>query len=158
MMTDYMTEGRFLDLIEAYGADPARWPEAERKAATAFVEAHADFAEPLLAEAQALDDRLGPAEIEPSDLLQARLLAALPAESGAGAGAGVKREEKGPLVRGVFSGWRAPVAAAGAEINQNRPDQKRSEQNNFMLHAVDQQMRRGPDHNADCHRMFQSRS
>jgi len=116
MMTDYMTEGRFLDLIEAYGADPARWPEAERKAATAFVEAHADFAEPLLAEAQALDDRLGPAEIEPSDLLQARLLAALPAESGAGAGVGVKREEKGPLVRGVFSGWRAPVAAAAALV------------------------------------------
>lgn len=115
-MTDHMTEGRFLDLLEAYGADPAHWPEAERAAATAFADAHPEFAAPLLAEARALDDLLGPAEAEPSDLLQARLLAALPAEAGAGAGAGVRREEKSAVVRGVFSGWRAPVAAAAALV------------------------------------------
>lgn len=46
---------RFAALLEAYGAEPARWPEAERAAARRFEAAHPQTAEPLLAEARALD-------------------------------------------------------------------------------------------------------
>ncbi|MFQ5346233.1 MAG: hypothetical protein ACE5ED_00100 [Rhodothalassiaceae bacterium] len=35
-MTRKMTENRFAALVAAYGADPARWPDAERGAAQAF--------------------------------------------------------------------------------------------------------------------------
>ncbi|MCK6449596.1 MAG: hypothetical protein L6R19_01855 [Alphaproteobacteria bacterium] len=33
-----MTPVRFAELVDAYGADPRRWPEAEREAALAFLE------------------------------------------------------------------------------------------------------------------------
>jgi len=45
---------RFRRLIEAYGADPARWPAGERSRAEALL-ARSDRARRLLAEAQALD-------------------------------------------------------------------------------------------------------
>ncbi len=37
-----MTPERFQALISAYGAEPRRWPEAERDAALAFVERHGE--------------------------------------------------------------------------------------------------------------------
>ena len=45
---------RFRRLIEAYGADPTRWPDAERSRAEALL-ARSDRARRLLAEARALD-------------------------------------------------------------------------------------------------------
>ena len=50
-----MKADRFLIIVEAYGADPARWPEAEREAALAYVAEAGAAAEALLAEARALD-------------------------------------------------------------------------------------------------------
>lgn len=50
-----MKADRFLTIVEAYGADPVRWPEAEREAALAYVAETGAAAEALLAEARALD-------------------------------------------------------------------------------------------------------
>ena len=75
--TNEMTQARFAEILDAYGAEPRRWPEAERAAAEAFMARQADIAEPLLAEARALDDAMGPAAAAPGDLLEARILARL---------------------------------------------------------------------------------
>lgn len=54
-----MTEERVLQLIESYGADPIRWPSAERAAAQTFLAAHDTPAlRAALAEAEALDGLL----------------------------------------------------------------------------------------------------
>jgi hypothetical protein len=71
-----MNPGRFALLIEAYGAEPSRWPAAERAAAEAFA---ASGAVPgaALADAAILDrtlDRLPTEDIRPA--LRARVLAA----------------------------------------------------------------------------------
>lgn len=68
-----MNRDRFEQILEAYGADPRRWPDAEREAAQAF--AAADGAEAIKV-ATALDAALDLArdEAPPSDLLTARIL------------------------------------------------------------------------------------
>lgn len=72
-----MTTERFRELIEAYGADPRRWPEAER--AEAAEAARAPAAQALLAEARALDGLLAEAPaIQASAALRDRVLAAAP--------------------------------------------------------------------------------
>lgn len=72
-----MTAERFADLIAAYGADPARWPPAERTAAQAF--AATPDGRAALAEAAALDALLAAAPHQnPSAALHARVLSALP--------------------------------------------------------------------------------
>ena len=76
-----MTPDRVMTLLDAYGADPARWPEAEREAAMALISA-----DPALAarrdEAAALDGLLLQAESpQPSADLARRIL-----ESAAGHG------------------------------------------------------------------------
>jgi hypothetical protein len=50
-----MTQERFIALVEAYGADRRRWPEAERAAAEAFAVERPDLAGPALAAADDLD-------------------------------------------------------------------------------------------------------
>ncbi len=50
-----LTENRFRDIIEAYGADARRWPQDEREAVLAFIHDHAGVAQALLDEARALD-------------------------------------------------------------------------------------------------------
>jgi hypothetical protein len=50
-----MTPERFHTLVEAYGADPRRWPEHERDDALAWARAHRAEAEAQLEEALALD-------------------------------------------------------------------------------------------------------
>lgn len=50
-----LTEERFREIVEAYGADPARWPESERAAAAIFARNHPDISEPVLDEARSLD-------------------------------------------------------------------------------------------------------
>ncbi len=46
-----MTPERFRQLTEIYGAEPRRWPEAEREAALAYWRDHAAEAEKALVEA-----------------------------------------------------------------------------------------------------------
>lgn len=71
-----MNLDRFATLVEAYGADPHRWPVAERAAAQALLAASTE-ARRLLQQAEALDLVLSvpPAAIEPSDALRARIMA-----------------------------------------------------------------------------------
>ncbi len=53
-----LTEERFRAIVEAYGAEPERWPASERASAAIFARDHADFAQPLLDEARSLDQWL----------------------------------------------------------------------------------------------------
>jgi len=66
---------RFKVLVEAYGADPARWPEAERVAALLFAE-ESEEAREALAQAAMFDRVLDAAETQPSTrALEDRILA-----------------------------------------------------------------------------------
>ncbi len=71
-----MNRERFEHLLEAYGADFARWPAEERDAAAAFAAAHAGELGSVLSEARVLDEALaGAAEpIPDTELLAARIL------------------------------------------------------------------------------------
>ncbi len=93
-----MKQERFFDIIAAYGANPARWPEAEHDAVLAFIEAHPDLAGDALADAAALDALMEPDPARPSDLLQRRILKAFPAAP----------------VPAARPQWQIPVAAAAA--------------------------------------------
>jgi len=90
-----MTAERFIQIVEAYGADPARWPETERAAAQAFADAHPQIAADALAAEAALDAMLGEAEAVPSDLLERRIMKRLPVPAAA-------------------PRWQVPAAAAAA--------------------------------------------
>lgn len=74
-----MDEIRFQALADAYGGDVARWPQAERAAAEAFMDAKPARARSILSQAQALDQRLaemGPAQ--PDSALFEAVIAAAP--------------------------------------------------------------------------------
>lgn len=103
-----MTPDRVMTLLDAYGADPVRWPEAERNAAMALINA-----DPALAarrdEAAALDGLLMQAETpRPSADLARRIL-----ESAAGHGEAMPASspQRG-FTFGVFS-W---LRQAGQQI------------------------------------------
>jgi hypothetical protein len=68
-----LTESRFRDIVDAYGADAARWPEAERAAAAIFARNNPEIAQPLLDEARALDTWLDAdaVEVPEDDVLDA---------------------------------------------------------------------------------------
>jgi len=68
-----LTEDRFRDIVDAYGADPARWPEEERAAAAIFARNHPEVAHPLLDAARQLDAWLdaGQVEVPEDDVLDA---------------------------------------------------------------------------------------
>lgn len=55
---DMMTEVRFRDILEAYGAEPRRWPASERAAAISYMLDHATRVQPWLNEARATDGLL----------------------------------------------------------------------------------------------------
>lgn len=78
-MTDVtMTEERVAALIDAFGASPERWPDAERHAALALL-AQSSSARARLADARALDLMLDAAPVEqPSRALEERIMAARP--------------------------------------------------------------------------------
>ena len=107
---------RFERLVEAYGADPRRWPEAERAAAEAFLAGNAE-ARARMAAAAELDRLLALAPaIEPSDLLRQRVLRAAPT-----------RSTIGPFGWLSGAGWAAAAAAGvlvgvslGQQMNQSR--------------------------------------
>lgn len=62
-MTDRMTEDRFEALVAAYGADPMRWPDAERPAAQRLAATDSPRVSAALAEAEALDGMLAQATV-----------------------------------------------------------------------------------------------
>lgn len=79
-----MNTERFETLIAAYGAEPARWPAAEREAARAFMQANRSAAERMLFEARMIDAMLDAApRAEAGHDLRARILAAAPKERAA---------------------------------------------------------------------------
>jgi hypothetical protein len=73
-----MDRQRFLTIVEAYGAEPRRWPASERDAALALASADAEAAA-ALAEAQALEAVLD-ANVppQPSAATRRRILEAAP--------------------------------------------------------------------------------
>jgi hypothetical protein len=89
----------FQRLIEAYGADPQRWPATRRADADAFLAAEPDQAAAMLAGERALDealDVLRPPVVSPT--LRDRILAAAPKPQQAG--------------WSVFAGWLRPGVGA----------------------------------------------
>jgi len=76
--SDRLSLTRLAAIIDAYGAEPDAWPQAEREPALALLE-RSPRAQQLLAEATALDSLLAAAPtLEPSAELQRRVLAAAP--------------------------------------------------------------------------------
>lgn len=74
-----ITTARVLELIETYGAEPGAWPETERNAAQALIEAQPDEFSAALFDAQALDTMLASEHLpDPSPDLPARILASAP--------------------------------------------------------------------------------
>ncbi|MDR6391041.1 hypothetical protein [Paraburkholderia phenoliruptrix] len=75
-----MTPERFHQIVEAYGADPRRWPSAERAAGQAWAQRHRQQADAWLAQAAALDAWLAADAVAPPDAaLQQRIVASAPA-------------------------------------------------------------------------------
>jgi hypothetical protein len=62
-----MTRERFRAIVDAYGADPRRWPVTEREAASTWADAHRSEADALLAQAAQLDTWLAADAVEAPD-------------------------------------------------------------------------------------------
>lgn len=74
-------EARVRQLAEAFGGDPARWPESDRAAAEAWIAAHPEDARRLLDAAGALDRLLLAWEApRPTEVAQARVQTAAPGQ------------------------------------------------------------------------------
>lgn len=88
-----MDQERFEALVAAYGADPDRWPEAERTEALAFMDRDRTAAERLLFEARMIDAVLAAAPGQsPNPAFIDRVLASAPRPA--------------PERAGAFAGWR----------------------------------------------------
>ncbi|WP_343868589.1 hypothetical protein [Caenispirillum bisanense] len=114
-----MTPDRFAALVAAHGADPARWPAAERGAALALLDASA-AARSVAARERALEAALAalPPPVPPSAALAARLGALAPDNDLRG----LWRE-----IAALFGGWRlagtalAACAVAGVLLGATLP-------------------------------------
>jgi hypothetical protein len=74
-----MTPERFQTIVAAYGADPGRWPNAERAAAVAWAEQHPAEADAVLADSASLDAWLADHVVVPPDrAFVERVVAAAP--------------------------------------------------------------------------------
>lgn len=109
-MDPKMTAERFAALADAYGAEPRRWPVAERAAAEAFLRDQGVAAERILFSARMLDAALdaSPAPSPSADLHDR--VAALAAR------AGLRPRPRRPLVKSPLAwasgvGWAAACAA-----------------------------------------------
>lgn len=88
---------RFEELADAWGGDIARWPEAVREDAWAFLKSH-ESAVGILASAAALDSLLATAEhVDPGELLERRILQTAPLPA-------------------FETDWRRPAIAAAAAL------------------------------------------
>ncbi|RZJ04527.1 MAG: hypothetical protein EON89_07340 [Brevundimonas sp.] len=105
-----MTSERFLELIQAWGADRRRWPEAERAAAEAFAAAHPHIAGPALAEADDIDALLfASATPRVSMELRDRVIAAAARAGGHAGRTGRRWLDRLTLAFGA--GWAAAACA-----------------------------------------------
>jgi hypothetical protein len=76
MTSEHMTAERFSELVNAYGADPRRWPEAERAAGLALAAQASPEQRVQMAKAAQLDGWLaGHTVAAPGDALIARIVA-----------------------------------------------------------------------------------
>lgn len=71
-----LNKARMRELIQSYGADTRRWPEAERQSGQAWLTSHPKVVQKLLADAQNLDQMLDMMHQPASDtsMLKARIL------------------------------------------------------------------------------------
>ena len=77
-----MTSERLGEIISAYGADPQRWPDAERISAIAFMDANPNIAQAALDDASLLEKVLDSEKknVSSTDFLAARILKAAQSE------------------------------------------------------------------------------
>jgi len=73
-----MNQDRFIQILEAYGANPDRWPAAERADAAAFADTHAKLYQEMIRAEAELDQILTVSDPEVSPLLEKRILSTLP--------------------------------------------------------------------------------
>lgn len=74
-----MTPERFHQIVEAYGADPRRWPQQERAAAEVWAELHRAEADAVLADAAGIDAWLAVDQVDPPGAaLQQRIIGSAP--------------------------------------------------------------------------------
>jgi hypothetical protein len=82
-----MTPERFQTIVDAYGADPRRWPQEERAAAEAWAELHRSEADAALAESASIDAWLASHTIAPPPrALVERIVATAPVSGPFGQG------------------------------------------------------------------------
>ena len=111
MAADRMTLERLTVILDAYGADPRRWPAAERDAGLALLEGSAD-ARARREAAAGLDVLLdGVSPVRPSPELSARVLATAPQ-----AGGGPPAVRGRPLRTRIVVGAAALAAAASLAL------------------------------------------
>lgn len=104
-----MNAERLSSLADCYGADPRRWPEAERAAVQAFMAAEPATAERILSEARRLDAALDSAPaVKVSHDLRERVIASAAA---AGLSARPRRFRLDPLTWLSGAGMAAACAA-----------------------------------------------
>lgn len=78
-----MTPERFRAIVDAYGADPARWPVSERDDAQVWASAHRREADGVLEAALSLDSWLASeVAVRPDDALYRRIVAGAPVRGG----------------------------------------------------------------------------
>lgn len=104
-----MTEARVFELIEAYGPEPAAWPEAERETGAAFLRGAPETFAEAVAEARLLDAALGamPQPQAPTGLAE-RIIASAP-QRATRAGPGIL-----PKLKSVFSIGGSLIPSASA--------------------------------------------
>jgi hypothetical protein len=74
-----MTPERFHQIVEAYGADPRRWPLQERAAAQAWAQSHRAEADAVLSDAAGIDAWLAADKLDPPGAaLQQRIVERAP--------------------------------------------------------------------------------
>ena len=122
-----MTEDRLIELIEAWGADPSAFPEAERAAARAMLAAQPARFAAVIAEARALDAALARLpEILHSAALTGRLAASAPSPKAAASGFRLPKlapwapaSGVAALAAGLFMGvMAAPAASASSDMSE----------------------------------------
>jgi len=109
-----LSKSRMRELIRSYGANPKRWPHAERQAGQIWLDGNAAKVPELLADAKALDRALNtvPAPTGGTELLQARILYAAKSTAQDGTSQDVAANDTAPILRtsNVFSAWKAVAA------------------------------------------------
>ncbi|MGF6572901.1 hypothetical protein ABH945_005022 [Paraburkholderia sp. GAS333] len=99
-----MTPERFHQIVEAYGADPRRWPSHERAAAQAWAQRHREQADAVLADAATLDAFLAADKVDPPSVaLQQRVIGSAPV-----------RQPRQPATRRRL--WWSGAAVAGVGL------------------------------------------